>query len=234
MFSGDYQTRSRGIRINMTLFTLNRSDAVCGILYASHICHVFGREENGLSESVITIETPRMVLSTPTAAMAPEALDFYIKNRHHLEPWEPARDYNFYTLEYQRLLLSAHMKELAKSRAVKLWLRLKGDGCLIGAVNLNQIIWGVFRFATVGYKMDCEHTGRGLMTEALSAAVRLAFDDMNLHRLEAGVMPRNLPSKKVLEKAGFRLEGYSPQYMNIRGTWEDHEKYAVINTKRAD
>ncbi|MEH7303188.1 GNAT family N-acetyltransferase, partial [Neobacillus drentensis] len=55
----------------------------------------------------------------------------------------------------------------------------------------------------------------------------LAFDELQLHRVQAAVMPRNIASKRILEKTGFKKEGYSPRYLKINGSWEDHEIYAI-------
>ncbi len=69
--------------------------------------------------------------------------------------------------------------------------------------------------------------GRGYMTEAVRCAVRFAFEDANLHRVQAGVMPRNPGSIRVLEKVGFRYEGFARHYLQIDGVWEHHNLYAV-------
>lgn len=64
------------------------------------------------------------------------------------------------------------------------------------------------------------------MTEAVKLAVRFAFDEAGLHRVQAGVMPHNVRSIRVLEKAGFRNEGLSKRYLNINGVWKDHLIFA--------
>jgi ribosomal-protein-alanine N-acetyltransferase len=56
-----------------------------------------------------------------------------------------------------------------------------------------------------------------------------AFSDLKLHRLEAGVMPRNTASTRVLEKAGYLREGLMKQNMLVNGTWEDHWHFAQVN-----
>ena len=81
---------------------------------------------------------------------------------------------------------------------------------------------GAFLNAYLGYWIDAEHEGRGLMTESVTAAVDFVFTVVGLHRVQAAVMPRNLGSARVLEKVGFRREGYAERYLAIAGTWEDH------------
>ena len=52
----------------------------------------------------------------------------------------------------------------------------------------------------------------------------------NLHRFEANIMPGNHASIHVALAAGFTFEGYSPDYLMIRGVWEGHEHYVYINS----
>ncbi|MET3851852.1 RimJ/RimL family protein N-acetyltransferase [Paenibacillus sp. OAE614] len=67
------------------------------------------------------------------------------------------------------------------------------------------------------------------MTEAVRLMVDYAFTELKLHRIEAGVMPRNLGSIRVLEKAGFHREGIARSNVLINGKWEDHQVLAIIN-----
>lgn len=177
------------------------------------------------------LESRRMVFHIPDPSLAREVLDFYDENRIHLEPWEPSRDLNFYTLAYQELLLKAHKKEFDRVRGLRFWLRSKENGLLVGAVNLNQIIREPFLSCILGYKMDKAYTGQGLMTEAVDRVISLAFDTYGLHRVEANVIPGNQPSRKVLIHNGFCLEGLSRDYLRINGRWADHERYARLNDK---
>lgn len=66
------------------------------------------------------------------------------------------------------------------------------------------------------------------MTEAVKLIVDFAFHELKLHRIEAGVMPRNLGSMRVLEKAGFH-KGHRPKNVKINGVWEDHQVLAILN-----
>ncbi len=177
------------------------------------------------------MESQRLIFHVPDLSLGREVLDFYNRNRTHLEPWEPSREPNFYTLDYQELLLEAHLKEFIRTRGLRFWLRSKDDGILVGAVNLNQIIREPFLSCCLGYKMDAAFTGQGLMTEAVSRVVSLAFDTYGLHRIEANVIPGNEASRKVLRRNGFCLEGLSRKYLRINGQWADHERYALLNEK---
>lgn len=67
------------------------------------------------------------------------------------------------------------------------------------------------------------------MTEAVTYAVGFAFKELGLHRIEAGVMPHNKASIRLLEKAGFEKEGIARENVRINGKWEDHQILSLIN-----
>lgn len=52
-----------------------------------------------------------------------------------------------------------------------------------------------------------------------------------MHRIEAGVMPHNVGSIRVLEKSGFHYEGIARKNVKINGQWADHQELAIINPK---
>ena len=84
-----------------------------------------------------------------------------------------------------------------------------------------------FQNAIVGFWAVAEFAGRGYMLEGLRLAIKLAFSDLRLHRLEANIQPKNLSSKKLVQRIGFQLEGFSPRYLKVDGRWRDHERWAI-------
>ena len=100
---------------------------------------------------------------------------------------------------------------------------------VIGSIGLNNVVWGAFRSAFLGYKLEEPRQGRGYMTMAVDMVVRHAFEDLGLHRIEANVMPRNKASLRVLEKNGYQAEGLARHYLNICGVWEDHIHMVKLN-----
>jgi ribosomal-protein-alanine N-acetyltransferase len=72
------------------------------------------------------------------------------------------------------------------------------------------------------------------MRDGLELVVRYAFDDLRLHRLQAGIQPGNEPSIALVRNAGFRREGLALRYLKIGGRWRDHELWAItVEDRRA-
>ena len=105
---------------------------------------------------------------------------------------------------------------------------LREGGALAGVVNLNAILRGTLRGAYLGFFAHADHAGCGYMTEALHLALARGFRVLKLHRIEANVQPTNRRSIAVIERCGFRREGFSPGYLKIGGRWKDHERWAIL------
>ena len=69
--------------------------------------------------------------------------------------------------------------------------------------------------------------GRGVMPTAVALAVDHCFRTVGLHRIEVCIRPENAPSRRVVEKLGFREEGLRPRYLHIDGAWRDHLVFAL-------
>jgi ribosomal-protein-alanine N-acetyltransferase len=102
------------------------------------------------------------------------------------------------------------------------------DGAIVGVGNLSQIFLGDFRSAYLGYFAFAPYERQGYMTDGLRLVLRKAFGPVGLHRVEANVQPGNARSIALLERLGFRREGYSPRYLKIGGRWRDHVRYALL------
>lgn len=101
------------------------------------------------------------------------------------------------------------------------------SGALAGYVTINNMVGGAFRCGAVGYGAFAHAAGRGLMSEGLSLVLGRAFGPMELHRLEANIQPGNELSRALVRRLGFRLEGFSPDFLYVNGAWRDHERWAI-------
>jgi ribosomal-protein-alanine N-acetyltransferase len=99
---------------------------------------------------------------------------------------------------------------------------------LVGVINLNEVVRGLFRSAYLGYYGFEPFSGAGYMTEGLALVLDHAFGSLGLNRLEANIQPENERSSRLVSRLGFQLEGFSPRYLKIGGRWRDHERWAVL------
>ncbi|MGZ4388657.1 MAG: GNAT family N-acetyltransferase [Gaiellaceae bacterium] len=179
-------------------------------------------DSNLSSDPVVTVRIRPLALGD-----AAELLEIRLRNRAYLEPWEPQRNERFYTPAGQRAAVEAGVAARDAGRAYP--FVVEHEGRIVGGVNLNEVVRGVFQNAYLGYWIDGARGGRGFATAAVRQAVAFAFGEAGLHRVQAAVMPRNAGSIRVLEKAGFREEGLALRYLQIAGVWEDHLLFAVTN-----
>ena len=165
---------------------------------------------------------------TSTYSMLEEILDFNKRNKAHFEPWEDTKSSEYYTKEYHRFLIKDEAYNRKIGSCLDFWIYHKIGGNLIGKISVFGIIGGNASFCTLGYKLDHDYQKSGYMHEALDATTEMLFRDLNMHRIEIYVLPRNEKSINVCEKLGFKREGIAEKYMRIRGVWEDHIRFVKI------
>ncbi|NOV02290.1 GNAT family N-acetyltransferase [Paenibacillus planticolens] len=158
---------------------------------------------------------------------ASDLLELKLRNRNFYQQFEPIRDESHFTLEGQEREIATGIQGEANDQSYIFGVFMKETNELLGRIALTGIARGAFQNAYLGYFIDEIHNGKGYATEAVSRCVNYAFNEIGLHRIQAGVMPKNIPSIRVLEKAGFRHEGLAKKYLKINGTWEDHELFAI-------
>ena len=156
----------------------------------------------------------------------------FAAQREHLAPWDPRRDPGFYTRAGQRARLSAVERDRAAGTAYR-HLILE-DGELAGEIALSNVVRRAFQSANLGYWVAGERCGRGVATAAVAAICRLAFGELELHRIEAGTLLHNVGSQIVLDRNGFAPFGVASQYLRIAGSWCDHALFQRIADGRPE
>ncbi|GII97891.1 [SSU ribosomal protein S5P]-alanine acetyltransferase [Sediminihabitans luteus] len=149
-----------------------------------------------------------------------------VRNRTHLAPWEPERPAEFFTPEGQAERLRTALAAHDAGTAVP--LVLAADDAVVGRVDLVDVVRGAFCNAHLGYWVDGERQGRGIMTAAVGVALRVARDDLGLHRVQAATLVHNAGSQRVLATNGFEQIGLAPRYLKIAGRWQDHVLFQRI------
>jgi len=161
---------------------------------------------------------------------APALLDAYLRSREHLQPWDPARPEEFWTLARQRNRLADMVRQMADGTLLA--CAMVRDDRVLGCATLSGIVRGPFCSASLGYWVDPAETGRGLAGRAVAAICTIADQNLGLHRIQASTNPRNTASQRVLIKTGFEQWGTARQYIHIDGRWQDSHLYQLILNDR--
>lgn len=189
----------------------------------NNVCTVW--EENRMQ---VKLEGERLYLRDYEPADAEAFLDLHVRNRTFFERYSITRSDSFYTLQSRLEAIEAGLKQRDNDEGCMFGMFRKSDELFVGSIGLSSIQRGPLQNCNLGYYLDQRHNGLGYATEAVKLITRFAFEELKLHRVEAGVMPVNIASARVLEKAGFLREGTARKNVNINGRWEDHIAYAML------
>ena len=154
--------------------------------------------------------------------------DAVVRNAEHLRPWMTWMDGITGVSEVHSWVRTAET-EAYEHTAFKagIWRR----NALIGFIDLHDIDWANGH-ASIGYWLDRDYTGRGIMTQAVSAIGEYAFEALDMHRIEIHVATENHRSRRIPERLGFTLEGVLRQVQRLRGAYVDHALYALLREER--
>jgi ribosomal-protein-alanine N-acetyltransferase len=156
-------------------------------------------------------------------------LDLHVRNRELFQKYSPTFPDDYYTIDSKRKYITNSIKQREEDKSYNFGIYLKDNGKLIGDVDLFNIARGALQRCLIGYSLDKQYNGKGYTTEAVSLVIEFAFNELKLHRIDAGVMLHNIGSMRVLEKAGFHREGIEQKGVKINGQWEDHQIFALIS-----
>jgi ribosomal-protein-alanine N-acetyltransferase len=152
------------------------------------------------------------------------------RSREWLEQWEPLPDIGSPDPVRDRDAFRARCGAWERQRqfdtAYGFGLFLN-DGTFAGEVSLGSVLRGPFQSSFIGYWIDEAQAGHGYVPEGVALVIRYGFDSLGLHRMEAAIVPRNAKSRRVAAKLGLRDEGVAERFLQIRGVWEDHVRYAI-------
>ncbi len=149
-----------------------------------------------------------------------------------LQPWEPTwADDHLSRKSFTNRVYWAQ-RSITGGTAVPLFLIRKSDDMLLGAITLDNIRRGPAQAGTTGYWIGAPFARQGYMREAIAAIVHYAFATLDLSRIEAGCLPENTPSRRLLEQCGYKYEGVAQSYLQIAGRWRNHVLYANLRGDR--
>lgn len=127
--------------------------------------------------------------------------------------------------------LLADIQRMFAEKTLFQWgIALKSDDGIIGTATLFHLD-PKNRRAEIGYALNRRVWGKGYVNEALNSLLRFAFTEMNLHRIEADVDPRNAASIRVLERLGFQREGFLRERWLVGGKTQDALFYGLLKSE---
>ncbi|HEX4297947.1 MAG TPA: GNAT family protein [Devosia sp.] len=183
---------------------------------------------------------PTPVLTGPRIVLrAPRGRDFEAwralrrRSREFLKPYEPRWTDADLNSQAFGVRLGRGRREALRGTdySFLIFETAAGGETLVGGLTLSNIRRRAAQHGNLGYWMGQEYAGRGLMSEAVGLTLPFFFETLGLHRLHAAFLPHNVASRRVLEKNGFREEGFAETYLQIDGKWADHVLFALTRER---
>jgi len=110
----------------------------------------------------------------------------------------------------------------------KVFIIEKKDGTKIGWISHFYMLHPMAKLLEIGFALVAGERGKGYCTEAINIIVDYLFLTKEVVGIQAMTDVKNIPSQKVLEKAGFQKEGTIRKRFFIRGEWRDGYIYSII------
>jgi ribosomal-protein-alanine N-acetyltransferase len=169
-----------------------------------------------------------LVLRPPVMADFPAWAALRDASRPFLMRWEPLWPADDLTRAAFRRRIAQNQLEAREETGFSFLIFDAGTSDLLGGITLSNIRRRAAQSGTLGYWMGEKHAGKGQMTRAVLLVARFGFLDLRLDRIDAACLPENAASIRVLEKAGFRREGYARGYLAIAGQRRDHFLFGLL------
>ncbi len=129
-------------------------------------------------------------------------------------------------IEQAKELIASFYERFHNQQMIRWGIAKKEDNIIIGTCGYN---WSQKSFqAEIGYELSQAYWRKGIMTEALTAAIKFGFDKMGLNRIAAKVMLKNIASMQLLQKLGFVPEGILREYGFWKGEFHDLKMFALL------
>ena len=181
----------------------------------------FNETMPGIVGSGVTLRAPQSGDYAEWSALRESSRDFLV-------PWEPTWPSDDLTRSAFRRRLKRYAEDQRSDAAYAFLIFRNDDNAMVGGLTLANVRRGVAQAGSIGYWIGAPFAKKGYMTEAVRALVPYAFTALRLHRLEAACIPNNTASIRLLERTGFKREGYARSYLCINGVWQDHLLYGRI------
>ena len=143
---------------------------------------------NLFSKTKPIILSERLIIRLPVIADYENWVILRKKSENFLNQWEPEKDFNYYA----KNLFIKRVKWAKKNFDLKIelhfFLFLRSNYQLVGGITLDNIRYGPFQSATLGYWLGEEFSKKGIMTEGLNSLITYANKTMGISRIEAATL----------------------------------------------
>lgn len=181
-------------------------------------------------QDIFSLTTDRLELRILRPSEAPAVTEYLKRNRDFHAPYHQQYEDSYFTVGEQREYIRSDLSRYFEDRQYSFWISYRDcPGKIIGRLSFTAVIRGALCSCLVGYHLDHEEVGKGIMQEALKAGCAYMFDTQKMHRIQADIMPVNTRSQSTAERCGFRRQGLNERYMKIAGEWKDHYIYALLD-----
>ena len=187
----------------------------------------FGRDD------LPVLRGPRVTLRAPRPADFTAWRDLRRLSRDFLRPFEPRWTEFDLTRRVYLTRLRRAKREAHEGTDYTFFVFTGREQALelVGGITLSNVRRRAAQFVSLGYWMGQPFAGQGLMTEAVRLVVPHCFETLGLHRIHAAFLPDNVASRRVLEKNGFKQEGFAEHYPQIDGKWADHVLFGLTRER---
>ena len=175
----------------------------------------------------IILQGERLFLRPPAISDWQQWSKVRARNQEFLTPFEPSWPENCLNQDFFEKRLKKQTNDWYAGRSHSFLIFENKNAALIGGININNVNRGAAQQATLGYWLDHKEQGNGFMTEALSLIIDFGFDELDLHRFNAGCLLDNEKSRNLLLRVGFEEEGLARKYVKINGKWRDHRLFGL-------
>lgn len=170
--------------------------------------------------------TERTLSRLATPADAPLLLDYF---RDAGKRYDPPLPDALLTLEHWQRHSLQLSEEHAAGTSLRLFVFTPDESQIIGSLALTRITRGVRFDCSLSYALRASYEGTGVMSEAVRAILRFAFEELGLHRIEAAHAPDNVRSRRLLERMGFEHVGTIRGFLLSASGWRDTILHSLLN-----
>lgn len=177
------------------------------------------------------IKTTRLIIRPLEASDYPAWEKSFLSIKKKLNHWDWApSEYNKKAWKQKfRNNLDRQRKLIKSDKTYQFGIFRKSDGAYVGVVSLMDISREVFQNAYLGYHIFNMFWGQSYAYESAQAVIKYGFNTLKLHRIEAGIEPKNKRSIALAKRLKMNYEGLSKRRLFLGGKWIDLKLFVALS-----